>query len=198
MFQKSDGIEELIISLEKTTDSSQQVIWEYHQQKFEFWENGRVNIPQTEEYKVVITARRGDQNEGYVALDDFYFEKTSAESCNIYPLDAAPTSSTTSTSTSSKAPAFPDCDFETDYCDWSVDEQLNGTELFVFIRTSGNLHQDGDGPQHDHTEDEEGEDLTDYAHEDDDIPSLSLLPLDQCGVRQGRGRGHDIQQGHHC
>ena len=38
--------------MENTRDSSQLVIWEFHQQKFQAWEAGRVNIPQHEEYKV--------------------------------------------------------------------------------------------------------------------------------------------------
>ena len=97
MFQKSDGIEELIISLERTTDSSQQVIWEYHQQKFEFWEEGQLNIdPGLEDYKLVISAKRGEANIGYVALDDFFFEEVSPGSCEIKPAGAEPGASTTS------------------------------------------------------------------------------------------------------
>ena len=38
--------------MESTEDYSRQIIWEYHQQHFEFWENGRVNIPQNQEHKV--------------------------------------------------------------------------------------------------------------------------------------------------
>ena len=92
---------------------------------------------------MVISAKRGEKDKGYVALDDFLFEKTAAESCNIYPTSAEPTK---------PPPTFPDCDFEEDFCGaWHTDDQLNGTELFVFIRTSGSLHQDGDGPDHDHS-----------------------------------------------
>ena len=117
-----------------------------------------MNVPQFEEYKLVISARRGDINNGYVALDDFLFEKTSVESCEIKPPGAEPSASTTSTSSSASPPAFPDCDFEENFCDvWHTDEQINGTELFVFIRTSGSLHDGGDGPQHDHSMNENSE-----------------------------------------
>ena len=102
----------------------------------------------------MISAKRGEANKGYVALDDFFFESVSAESCGILPAGAEPGASTTSTSSPAPPPPeFPDCDFEEDHCGvWHTDEQINGTDLFVFIRTRGSLHNGGDGPKTDHTD----------------------------------------------
>ena len=53
---------------------------------------------------------------------------------------------------------FPDCDFELDYCDWHIDEELNGTEFFQFIRTKGSVHENSeDGPVVDHDMNKEGQ-----------------------------------------
>ena len=51
---------------------------------------------------------------------------------------------------------MPDCEFETDFCGWNVEAELNGTEFFIFIRTQGKLHEDGDGPKTDHTTSDSG------------------------------------------
>ena len=52
---------------------------------------------------------------------------------------------------------FPNCDFETDYCDWHIDEELNGTEFFAFIRSKGSIHENSnDGPIVDHDMNKEG------------------------------------------
>ena len=52
---------------------------------------------------------------------------------------------------------FPDCDFELNYCDWHLDEELNGTEFFQFIRTKGSVHENSnDGPIVDHDMNKEG------------------------------------------
>ena len=43
-------------------------------------------------------------------------------------------------------------------CGWAVDQELNSTEFFVFIRSQGRLHENaGDGPVHDHNENPQGE-----------------------------------------
>ena len=51
---------------------------------------------------------------------------------------------------------LPDCDFENNFCGWNVEAELNGTEFFIFIRTQGKLHQDGDAPKTDHQENDSG------------------------------------------
>ena len=52
---------------------------------------------------------------------------------------------------------FPNCDFELNYCDWHLDEELNGTEFFQFIRTKGSVHENSnDGPIVDHDMNKEG------------------------------------------
>ena len=52
---------------------------------------------------------------------------------------------------------FPNCDFELNYCDWHLDEELNGTEFFQFIRTKGSVHENSnDGPIVDHNMNKEG------------------------------------------
>ena len=43
-----------------------------------------------EEYKLCITAVRGEQNEGYVALDDFKFD-LGEEFCTVKPAGSEPT-----------------------------------------------------------------------------------------------------------
>ena len=53
-------------------------------------------------------------------------------------------------------PDFPDCDFENNLCGWNVEAELNGTEFFIFIRTQGKLHEDGEAPTSDHTESDTG------------------------------------------
>ena len=136
------------------------VLWEYHQQHFEFWEEGRLDITAgQEDYKLVISAKRGDTNKGYVALDDFFFVASSAESCGIKPAGAEPGASTTTTSSPAPPPPpeFPDCDFEKDNCGvWHTDEQINGTGLFVFIRSQGSYHDGNDGPKTDFEDDPNG------------------------------------------
>ena len=113
----------------------------------------------------MISAKRGEANKGYVALDDFFFESVSAESCGILPAGAEPGSSTTSTSSPAPPPEFPDCDFEKDYCDaWHTDEQINGTGLFVFIRSQGCYHDGSGGPKTDHDNDPNGKNI--LAHSD--------------------------------
>ena len=106
----------------------------------------------------MISAKRGDANKGYVALDDFFFESVSAESCGILPAGAEPGASTTSTSSPAPPPPeFPDCDFEEDYCGvWHTDEQINGTGLFVFIRSQGSYHDGTGGPKTDHNNNPNG------------------------------------------
>ena len=131
------------------------ILWEFwnHQQKFEFWEEGQLNIePGLEDYKLVISAKRGEANIGYVALDDFFFEEVSPGSCDIKPAGAEPGASTTSPPL-----VFRDCDFEENNCGvWHTDEQINGTGLFVFIRSRGSYHDGNDGPKTDYEDDPNG------------------------------------------
>ena len=50
--QTSDGIDEVVIYVESNKDLTRIPIWEYHHNKFDFWEHGRVEIPKFEDYKV--------------------------------------------------------------------------------------------------------------------------------------------------
>ena len=60
----------------------------------EVWSQARVNIPAGSDFKVMLTAIRGDTNGGWVAVDDFLF-LTGVEDCDIIPPEADPNPSTT-------------------------------------------------------------------------------------------------------
>ena len=94
----------------------------------------------------MITAARGDKNEGYVALDDFSF-RANEEFCSIKPPDAAPTTTmASSTTTTTKKPHhYPNCNFESDTCGWEV----FGME-FKWVNTDSQSLEGHDSPTSDH------------------------------------------------
>ena len=53
-FQHNSGISDLQVYIESVKDLTRILIWEFHSTKFDFWEEGRVEIPKFEdEYKVL-------------------------------------------------------------------------------------------------------------------------------------------------
>ena len=84
----NSGIEKLEIHVEGQRDLTRIKVWEFQQKHLDFWEEGRVELHKLahEDYKIVITAERGDLQSGYVALDDFHFETSEQEEfCSIKP-----------------------------------------------------------------------------------------------------------------
>ena len=57
--QRHDGISEVVVYAESVRDLTRIPVWEFHEDKFDFWERGRVEIPKFEDYKIVVTAVRG-------------------------------------------------------------------------------------------------------------------------------------------
>ena len=84
----NSGIEKLAIHMEGQRDLTRIKVWEFQQKHLDFWEEGRVQLQKLahEDYKIVIEAKRGDLQSGYVALDDFHFETSEQEEfCSIKP-----------------------------------------------------------------------------------------------------------------
>ena len=167
VIQHNSGISDLQVYVESVRDLTRILIWEFHSTKFDFWEEGRVEIEKFEEYKVrdkigskisffnnstlqvIITAVRGDINDGYVALDDFSF-RANEEFCSIKPEDAVPKTTTTPavTTTTKKPHKFPDCQFEENTCGW----EMFGME-FKWVNTDSETLAGGghDTPTQDHS-----------------------------------------------
>ncbi len=70
-------------------------------------------------FQVVFEAVRGEQNNGYVALDELLVVEDAT--CETRPADATPTPSP-DTTTPPLPDHFPSCDFEADLCGWTLDE----------------------------------------------------------------------------
>ena len=78
-----------------------------------------------------MTAVRGDEGEGYVAIDDFSF-KIDAEVCETIPPEAVPNPTNAPTDVPTNATdKFPDCSFQENTCGWTRDESQN----LVWMRT---------------------------------------------------------------
>ena len=89
----------MIIYMESYRDFTRIKVWEFHQAHLDFWEEGRVQLRKLahEDYKVtfdallnffqiVISVKRGDIQDGYVAIDDFIFQSSDQEEfCTIKP-----------------------------------------------------------------------------------------------------------------
>ena len=53
-----------------------------------------------------------------------------------------------------------DCNFDQDHCGWNVNFEMNGTEFFQFVRSTGEMSLGrGNGPIGDHNADKNGETL---------------------------------------
>ena len=68
----ADGIAQLQVAVEEETQDIPTLVWDYSEHA-EFWMKGRVKIEQLQNFKIVVTAVRGEQQFGYVAIDDFRF-----------------------------------------------------------------------------------------------------------------------------
>ena len=68
----ADGIAQLQVAVEEETQDIPTLVWDYSEHA-EFWMKGRVKIEQLQNFKIVVTAVRGEQQVGYVAIDDFRF-----------------------------------------------------------------------------------------------------------------------------
>ena len=66
----ADGIEDLRVGVEEETQETATVIWDYAEHA-EFWMKGRVKLEQLQNFKIIVAALRGEQQVGYVAVDDF-------------------------------------------------------------------------------------------------------------------------------
>ena len=98
------------------------------------WTQGQVTfqpdmINDEYEYKVVVQANKGQNNQSYVAFDEVVFLTEKFE-CNLQPPEAkptpAPTPPTTTPGTTTPIPTEPPgpviiCDFENGLCEWSVE-----------------------------------------------------------------------------
>ena len=69
----ADGITQLQVSVQEETQESPTVVWDYAEHA-EFWMEGRVKVEQLQNFKIIVTAVRGEQQVGYVAVDDFRFK----------------------------------------------------------------------------------------------------------------------------
>ena len=132
-----------------------EIIWKMDTGTAGEWELGQVNISGM---NIIFTVEKAAGNNGFVALDELLLVDN-IDKCDTQPKDAVVDKTTTSTTTpkptttTTKSP-YPDCDFENDWCHWVNGDNIdNQTDIFVFIRTLGELHSDGDGPEHDHADD---------------------------------------------
>ena len=66
----ADGIEDLRVGVEEETQETATVVWDYAEHA-EFWMKGRVKLEQLQNFKIIVAALRGEQQVGYVAVDDF-------------------------------------------------------------------------------------------------------------------------------
>ena len=79
-----DGaLQPLQVGLEGGT-GEKQLVWEVqHSHSEAMWELGRLPADLKQGDKLVVTAVRGDQGEGYVGLDDIVFEKIESKFPNL-------------------------------------------------------------------------------------------------------------------
>jgi hypothetical protein len=75
-------------------------------------------------WQVVFEAVRGENYNGYVALDELLVVKDPA--CTIRPVDATPTAPPTAS-----PDHFPSCDFEADLCGWATEEEFWKWERYI-------------------------------------------------------------------
>ena len=102
-------------------------------------------------------AKKGQNDQSYVAVDDFEFLQVSV--CDFLPSEAKPTTSTTAKTTTTSQNEINECDFE--------DENLCGWQIFpappdfpfTWERTNGLILQENGvvGPAHDHAEQNDSE-----------------------------------------
>ena len=97
------------------------------------WTQGQVTfqpdmINDEFEYKVVVQANKGQNNQSYIAFDEVLFLTEKAE-CTLEPPEAKPTPAPTPTTTPASTTPIPTeppgpvilCDFEQGLCQWSVE-----------------------------------------------------------------------------
>lgn len=122
------------------------------------WVEGRVFIEeshQEKEYSVVITTKKGSNDQSYVAFDQVAFIQT--ENCELKPPEAMPVTTTTmapTPPTTTPPKQWHECNFEKeDLCGWQVFPSPPDFP-FQWERTNGKLLADNsvEGPQHDHDE----------------------------------------------
>ena len=122
------------------------------------WVEGRVFIEeshQEKEYSVVITTKKGSNDQSYVAFDQVAFIQT--ENCELKPPEAMPITTTTmapTPPTTTPPKQWHECNFEKeDLCGWQVFPSPPDFP-FQWERTNGKLLADNsvEGPQHDHDE----------------------------------------------
>ena len=84
--QHGTGLAALQVWLEGGT-GEKQLVWEVqHSHSEAMWELGRLPADLKQGDKLVVTAVRGDQGEGYVGLDDIMFEKIESKIRNLSTL----------------------------------------------------------------------------------------------------------------
>ena len=95
--------------------------------------------------QLVIEATRGDDTQGYAAIDGVFFDDSPLlPNCDTLPKDAAINPPTPT------PPVIKDCNFESDYCGWHTESGENSEEKFIWDRTTGEQLDDISGPATNH------------------------------------------------
>ena len=81
----ADGIAQLQVAVEEETQETPTVVWDYAEHA-EFWMKGRVKVEQLQNFKIIVTAVRGEQQVGYVAVDDFRYKSLERFPYNCFTL----------------------------------------------------------------------------------------------------------------
>lgn len=104
-------------------------------------------LPLHHHAQIVMVATKGDDKQGYVAVDGFFFDDSPLlPNCPLLPPDADVNHPTTPPN----PPPIQDCNFEVDFCTWHTVPVDEGGETFVWRRTTGSEHNNVDGPEANH------------------------------------------------
>ncbi|XP_035827615.1 MAM and LDL-receptor class A domain-containing protein 1 [Aplysia californica] len=144
------------------SDGSLLPIWSLQGQQGTDWLPASAKIPpQTDSYQVIFEGKRGSNWDGDIALDDITFD--GAASCDVSPtkarptfgavtlppnlVNSSPTSSTTGKPSSTPSGQSVSCDFESNTCGWSQ----NQNDDFDWRRNTYGTSSTSTGPTRDHT-----------------------------------------------
>ena len=110
-------------------------------------------------FQIVALARRGNNEQSFVAIDQFEFLQSDV--CDFEPKEAWPTTAappTTTTTTEKKPEHWLECTFQEGLCGWELSGAID-QDMFYWNRTNGKELEQNEliGPISDHNQEQNGE-----------------------------------------
>ena len=173
--------ETLTVGIQNNKNEDMKVIWVLDETwtNEAKWNKGRVEVKPEKtdedyEFKVVVIANKGLNNQSFVVFDEVLFVGT--DKCDFEPAAAKPTEAPTTTTQGPTTPAPTEppgpvivCDFEKNLCGWQIKPD-NAT--FVFQRKNAKQIGDNPGP------------TNDYEGKDDKFFMIASLELEAANQNQ--------------